>query len=71
MKLVIWDMRKFRDIRKPVALIEETKPIKRFQFCPAKSGRIAILTESAPSVNIYRLEERDEKIYKYIMQYGN
>lgn len=62
--LVLWDLRKFQDLRKPVALIEEPKPIKTFKFCPSKPGRVAVLLEAANSVNIYRLEERDNLIYK-------
>lgn len=64
-KLVIWDLRKFGDLRQPVALIEERKKIKQFQFCPAKSSRIGVLPENSHSVNVYWLEERDETFYKH------
>lgn len=61
-RIAIWDLRKFSC--GPVGSMEEQKSIKSIQFCPAKADRLAVLTEGSSNVNVYRIEERDEHIYK-------
>ncbi len=61
-RIAVWDLRKFGC--GPVGLMEEQKAVKCMQFCPAKADRLAVLTENSNYVNVYRIEERDEHIYK-------
>lgn len=62
--MAIWDLRKFHDFKQPVALFEEPKQIKKLQYCPARSNRLAVLTEGSTNVNVYRLEEAANGILK-------
>ncbi len=61
-------MRKFNSSKTAIGFIEETKPIKKIQFCPSKAHRLAVLTENSTQVNVYRLEERNDSIYKDTVQ---
>jgi hypothetical protein len=45
-----------------MCFIEETRQIKKLQFCPSKSERLALLTENSTEVNVYRLEEQNNNI---------
>lgn len=64
-QIALWDL---RDYKEPIDFIEETKSIKSIQFCPSRSYRLAALSESSPNVNVYRIEERDDKLIKEQIQ---
>lgn len=51
--------------------MEESKPIKQIQYCPARADRLAVLTENSTQVNVYRIEERNDNIYKETVQCEN
>ncbi|CAF0839136.1 unnamed protein product [Brachionus calyciflorus] len=48
--VVLWDIRMFNS---PIYKIDETEPVSKIQWCPTKSGQLAVLTKS--SVNLYRV----------------
>ncbi|CAF0718217.1 unnamed protein product [Brachionus calyciflorus] len=68
-KIALWDLRKVRDSKKPIDFIDESKQIKKIQFCPSRSNRLAVLTENANYVKVYRLDEKNEILTKEQIQY--
>ncbi len=59
-------MRKFGN--QPLSVMNELKPIKEIQFCPSRANRLGVLTEAANQVNVYRLEDVNENIYRETVQ---
>ncbi len=48
--------------------MEESKPIREIQFCPARANRLGVLNEGSAQVSVYRIEEKNEIIYKETVQ---
>ncbi len=49
--------------------MEESKPIKQIQVCPARADRLGVLTENSTQVSIYRIEEKHDLLYRETVQY--
>ncbi|KAG8195761.1 hypothetical protein JTE90_010637 [Oedothorax gibbosus] len=51
--LVLWDVRNFE---KPVATVNQSKPVLKLSWSPTRSGLLAVLCKDSPTINLFDIQ---------------